>query len=504
MSSIGRTILLVMGTAIGLVTVASIQAQPDRRGDGSNSTARAAHVVEHWNAARRADAIPRDLVIDRRGLGYLRRPNGELHPHGHDVPAVATNRGDQTPFARAPGRGGGGSDSTPPTISDMDPGSGDQIGGSHTFSAVVTDQGGVKSVSFVIEYPDGTTTQTFAANPGANDTWSVGLQGFSDGTWSWWVVAKDTAKRGGNTATSPAISFSVATGSTGNPGSDVITNASWTAGGAVQTALGRIYFEMPNNAKGKGPWSGFVCSGTVVTDDSSDRSVILTAAHCAYDDVNKAFARNVLFIPDQAGTSGSATDLNCNNDPLGCWVPSFGVVDEAWTTGVFPNNIEWDYAYYVVDDEGAHAGTQAEYSALDKSAGSMIISFNEPIVDDFEPGAGSGDYTYALGYSFNADPNLMHCAEDMTTEGSVNWWLASCELSGGASGGAWVQPMDIGAGNGPIISVNSWGYTGVPGMAGPMFFDTSAYCLWWTAATTPWASDLSDGNAGIIANQSCQ
>ena len=74
------------------------------------------------------------------------------------------------------------------------------------------------------------------------------------------------------------------------------TNAEWS-GGVVQTAAGRIYFEMPSNPKWK-RWAGYVCSGTVATDDTSGRSIIITAAHYVYDDANKAFARNVLFIPN--------------------------------------------------------------------------------------------------------------------------------------------------------------------------------------------------------------
>ena len=120
----------------------------------------------------------------------------------------------------------------------------------------------------------------------------------------------------------------------------------------MQTAAGRIYFEMPGNAKHKGPWSGYVCSGTVAYDeDTADRSIIITASHCVYDDANKAFARNVLFIPNQAG-GGKRTDQDCSSDLLGCWLPSFGVVDVNWKTRTFPDNIKWDYAYYVVDDEG--------------------------------------------------------------------------------------------------------------------------------------------------------
>jgi hypothetical protein len=267
--------------------------------------------------------------------------------------------------------------------------------------------------------------------------------------------------------------------------------------------MGRIYFEMPSHRKWKF-WQGYVCSGTVVTDTAgTGRSIILTAAHCVYDDANKAFSRNVLFIPNQAKTTGSGTDLNCNNDPLGCWVPSFGVVDTDWTTRVFPNNIEWDYAYYVVNDSGAHIGTGAG-DVLDLSAGSLSIQFNSvPAFNDGTPGSTTLDFTHALGYSYDQDPKLMYCAEDMTIEGAVNWWLPSCELSGGSSGGAWVQPMDESKGIGPVVSLNSWGYIGSPGMAGPMLdndegSNSTASCLFDTAEDTGWGNVSSaDGNAGV-------
>ena len=109
------------------------------------------------------------------------------------------------------------------------------------------------------------------------------------------------------------------------------------------------------------------------------------------------------------------------------------------------------------------------------------------------------DFTHALGYSYSDDPNLMYCAEDMTTEGAVNWWLPSCALSGGSSGGPWVQPMDENSGRGPIISVNSWGYTTSPGMAGPNLINTSASCLFEQAKSIHFAAIIPspDGEAGI-------
>jgi hypothetical protein len=446
--------------------------------------ARHARIVAHWTGDRRAAAIPRDLVIDTRGLGYLRKPDDSLQPYGHGIAALASNK--PSPNAKpVPG------DTTPPAISGMDPAAGATIGASYTFSAVITDTSGIRSATFSVQKA-GSPSQSFAASPGANNRWSVSLAGLTDGDWSWRVTAKDNGARGGNTATSPTVNFTVDTGG-GGGGGGTVANAEWTAGGDVQTAAGRIYFEMPNNARRNGPWSGYVCSGTAVTDSMTGRSVVLTAAHCVYDDANKAFARNVLFIPNQAATTAAGTDLNCSNDPLGCWTPSFGVVDTDWSTRTFPDNIAWDYAWYVVSDTGAHSGTAASSSALDVAAGTLTMQFSAPFLNDF---------THALGYSYSEDPNFMYCAEDMTTEGSVNWWLPSCDLSGGSSGGPWAQPMDESEGNGPVISVNSWGYTNQPGMAGPKLSGSSASCVFGVATSTPLTGVVptTDGDEGVETN----
>lgn len=450
---------VALAVALAAAPLVGTGAAPDSgRGQGNGGAA------AHWTAARRAAAQPRDLVIDERGLGYLRRADGTLAPHGHAVPAAKPT---------APGGGGSGGsgtgDTAGPTITDRVPTPGATVGATATFSATVTDPSGVRSVS--VEVRKGTATpQTFAASRGTDDRWSVTIQGFTDGAWSWRVIAKDNAKKGGNTSTSPSQSFTV---STAGAGGGTVTNAEWTKGGAVQTAAGRIYFEMPNARQTS--WVGYVCSGTVARDASTDdRSVIITAAHCVYDDVAKTFARNVLFIPDQASTTAAGTDTDCANDRYGCWEPDFGVVDVDWTTRVFPDNIPWDYAYYVVDDI-----TGARGDDLDATVGDLPVQFTAPV---------TGAYTHALGYSYSDDPNFMYCAEDLTDLDAANWWLASCDLSGGSSGGPWIQPMDEGTGAGPIVSVNSWGYTSQPGMAGPKLVGTSASCLFDIAKAAPLAT----------------
>ena len=166
-----------------------------------------------------------------------------------------------------------------------------------------------------------------------------------------------------------------------------------------------------------------------------------------------------------------------------------------WTNRTFPNNIPWDYGYYVVSDTGAHSGTNAD-DALDVAAGSLDVDFSEPYFDIGTTGADDPDFTHGLGYSQSDDPNFMYCADNMTTNGADNWWIPICGLSGGSSGGPWMQDNN---GNGSVMSVNSWGYTdGSPGMAGPKLNGNTAFCLFSEAQTISFGSvPTSDGNEGV-------
>lgn len=479
---LGRSIAL--GALILPLTATVADARPSDKNQ---------QVIDHWTPARIQQAIPRQLVIAPNGLGYLRLPDGGLQPHGHNK-LVEVAKVSKEPRAK-PGTGGG--DSEGPIVSPIEPADGATIGASQRFAATITDATGVRSASLVITFPDN-SSQSFSMANSSGDTWENTLSGFTDGNgWSWHVEATDTTKGKGNQTVSDSYSFNVDTGGEPPPtGGDVVVNSHWTDGGMVQVNVGRIYFEMPSNPRLK-RWAGYVCSGTVAIDGVSGRTVIITAAHCAYDDANKAFARNVLFIPNQDGTTGSGTDSNCSNDPLGCWTPSFAVVDTNWTTSTFPDNIPWDYAYYVVPDTGAHSGTAANES-LETEVGGLPISFATPATGNGDT-VSDPEFTHGIGYSYSDDPNLMYCAENMTTEGAYNWWLASCGLSGGSSGGPWIQPLV--AGDGPIISVNSWGYTGSPGMAGPFLDVTSAACLFDDAKNTDFgAVPSADGQQGVVSN----
>ena len=172
----------------------------------------------------------------------------------------------------------------------------------------------------------------------------------------------------------------------------------WLTGGMVQTAVGRVYFQMKDAGGTK--YVNYLCSGTVVTEAVTGRSIVLTAAHCTFDQVHGEFAKNVLFIPNQDGTTGNRSNRNCDDDPLGCWVPEFGVVDQNWAGLSWPQNVQWDYGYFVVPDTDAHQGPLQVSDALDEVVDTLPIDFTSYPLNQ---------YGQALGYPGNRDPVSSVC-----------------------------------------------------------------------------------------------
>lgn len=168
--------LAATGAAITLaVTLAgAAQAAPNER---------AKKVFDFWTPERMENVQPRDLVIDHRGLGYLKRTDGSLEPYGHSVaPGLQKLRSgrDKEPNAKPPGAGGGNgggdgggggsNDTTPPSITSLTPADGATIGTTQTFSAVVTDTSGLKSVDFIV------SGQSFGGSFVGSDTYEVTLK----------------------------------------------------------------------------------------------------------------------------------------------------------------------------------------------------------------------------------------------------------------------------------------------------------------------------------------
>ena len=275
--------------------------------------------------------------------------------------------------------------------------------------------------------------------------------------------------------------------------------------GVVQTSTGRILFFFDNNP--------YVCSGTVIEDPMNDRTIVLTAGHCAYQyrSTGGRFAEHALFIPNQVDTRGLKSDEICSNDPLGCWSTAFAVVDYEWTTKSFPQSVPYDYAFYVIpNDPAVHESgfiheTQPTLSkVLEEIVESFPIDFDWQLPESNIHMDIPGEFTHGLGYSFELDPAFRYCATNMGTKFGIssyeNYWLGSCEMTGGSSGGPWLMDTDT-DGRGTVISLNSWGYASTAGMAGPNFgtlTGSKIECLFEIAKNTRFEDMV--GERGVVAD----
>ena len=234
----------------------------------------------------------------------------------------------------------------------------------------------------------------------------------------------------------------------GKPGSGVVLGASWTKGGKILHASGKVVFTMGG--------TDFICSGSVVNDARTGNSMVLTAGHCAYDQSNNVFATNWMFIPE----FDAVASYTCSRTKWGCWVATGLVVDNGFATagGFNQQATVNDFAIAIVG--AGDRGTQ-----LDTSVGSFGITYS---------GISSGDRLYAFGYPaagkyFGFD--LIYCAGpifDDPVNSNLTWGI-HCDMTGGASGGPWLSSFNEKTGVGILSSLNSYGYGGINNIYGPKF-----------------------------------
>jgi hypothetical protein len=238
----------------------------------------------------------------------------------------------------------------------------------------------------------------------------------------------------------------------GSGGSSTTLGSSWTTGGEVLKTTGKVLFAMGG--------SYYVCSASVADDTASGRSIILTAGHCAYDESGAAFASNWMFVPDYdtAPVSLNTSGSFCAITSLGCWTASALVVARDYATAGGSNHhaVAHDYASAVVG-----AGGKSGTAQLDSTVGGHPIQFSAVTggADTYlfgYPAEGryrGKDLTYCRG-SLGFDPNTANAT-----------YRVGCNMTGGSSGGPWFTPF--GTGSGTMVSVNSYGYSGITAMHGP-------------------------------------
>lgn len=235
--------------------------------------------------------------------------------------------------------------------------------------------------------------------------------------------------------------------------------ASWTAGGTVAGTTGRVFFVLGT--------SYYSCSGSVVNDGSTpNRSLIVTAAHCAYDETRDVWATNWIFVPDYDSSPARFTSSGsfCDDTKYGCWAAQSLVVSKVFADQPSFNGtaVLHDYAFAVVPQGGKKT------SQLDAEVGGQSIGFT---TREFEAD------TWMFGYPAQGryrGTDLMYCSGLLAYDRLTNWgtYRLPCRMTGGASGGPWFSPFtDTGtsAGTGTIFSVTSYGYGGTKALYGSFF-----------------------------------
>lgn len=242
----------------------------------------------------------------------------------------------------------------------------------------------------------------------------------------------------------------------------VVSGASWTQGGDIANASGKVLFALGS--------SYYVCSASVVEDGATDRSVIVTAAHCTYDEVNNQFANHWVFIPNYDAAPAPLSTSNesyCDDTHLGCWSSTALFVHNGYASqsGFNSTATRYDFGFAAVF-EGGHDGTH-----LDAEVTPLAIEFDDVFTNNSVQGWAFG---YPAAQKYNGR-DLTYCANGVTADpnnANATYRLALCDMTGGSSGGPWIKSKTPGH-NGVVFSVNSYGYRGVKAMHGPKFNDST-------------------------------
>jgi V8-like Glu-specific endopeptidase len=236
----------------------------------------------------------------------------------------------------------------------------------------------------------------------------------------------------------------------GGGGSGAVTGASWPSGGIVEKQTGRVLF-----SDADGDW---ICSASALSDGNMNDgySLVLSAGHCAYDG-SGGWATNWMYIPD----FDAHPTYSCASTEYGCWTARALVLSKAFVTGggFGDDTVAYDWSIAVVGPGGKDGTTQLDAMggyALKTSAnaiGDTVWPFGYPAAGKYH----GKDLTYCKG------PTIRDPYGDPT-------WGVACDMTGGSSGGPWLVDTTAPATSaGKIASLNSYGYTGLKYMFGPIF-----------------------------------
>lgn len=232
----------------------------------------------------------------------------------------------------------------------------------------------------------------------------------------------------------------------------VLQTTDWPQGQPIaQTAVGKVFFSVGT--------SNYVCSGALVTDSDPNRAIVLTAGHCVWDDLTRAFVTNFAFFPNY-----DAGDRNS-------WMATALVVRQEFSDQSTFNStaLANDFAFAVLTTNS----NTAYLPDLGYPANSLFKNSYDLNVNGFVRG-----YTaYAFGYP-QAKPynglTLKYAGSPIALDTRTNTtWGMSSSMTGGASGGPWLSngtSTSVDATTGKLSSLNSYKYDNdATKMYGPIF-----------------------------------
>jgi len=218
-----------------------------------------------------------------------------------------------------------------------------------------------------------------------------------------------------------------------------ITGSSWTKGGKPLSATGKVFFTMGSGT--------YVCSGSIVNDSKSDRSIVLTAGHCVFDNATGNFATNFIYYP--AFDTTPVTDCTISR----CLVATSLVAHNGFTSqsSFTTQATQYDWGFASIPESNING-----------------YAFNST---PFTNSATSYAFGYPAGTPYGGK-DLVYCAGPIspdTNNGGLTWGLG-CNMTGGSSGGPWFAAFNSTNFDGSASSVNSYKYTNnSTKMYGPKF-----------------------------------
>jgi len=187
----------------------------------------------------------------------------------------------------------------------------------------------------------------------------------------------------------------------------------------------------------------YMCSGSVV--NANNKATIVTAGHCVYEYERQIWATNWIFIPD----------YSLGSRPFGTFVGRELATKNGWM-----NSRDWNY------DVGIVLVNRNDKGQLPQDVvGGLGITLNAP----------KQATTNAFGFpkNMNNGETMSTCAgtsSGATVLAGFTGYQLACGMTGGSSGGPWIQQYNTNTKSGQQVSVNSFIISNRPGyMFGPHF-----------------------------------